>query len=117
MAKRKEYRMFIGRYQPFHAGHQTIINKVLKGERKNVFIAVRDTELSKSNPYTAEYRIAMIRKAYPLKKYGDRVIIKKIPDVVEVCYGRGVGWGMREIKVPKKVANISATKIRKARGI
>jgi len=43
MTKRKEYRMFIGRFQPFHAGHQTIINKVLKGERKNVFIAVRDT--------------------------------------------------------------------------
>ncbi len=37
--------LFIGRYQPFHAGHMALIETVLR-EGKEVCIAIRDTEIS-----------------------------------------------------------------------
>lgn len=104
-----KYSLFIGRYQPFHKGHKAIIDKVLK-QGKNVLIAIRDTEIDIKNPYTYKQRYDKIRKIY---NRDDRVKIIKIGDIEEVCYGRKVGWKIREIKVGKKFENISATNIRK----
>ncbi len=47
--------LFIGRWQPFHEGHQTLIDSVLK-EGGKVVIAIRDTPISESNPYTVSDR-------------------------------------------------------------
>lgn len=110
MAKPGTYSMFIGRYQPFHNGHKALIETVLK-EGKPVFIAVRDTLITDENPYDYDSREKIIKDS--LKDWGDKVIVMKIPDVAEVCYGRGVGWGVREIKLSKDLEDISATKIRK----
>tara|TARA_B100000029_G_C16798810_1_gene675859 strand:+ start:352 stop:513 length:162 start_codon:yes stop_codon:yes gene_type:complete len=38
-------------------------------------------------------------------------IIKKIPVVSELIYGRKVGYKIRKINLPKSIENISATKI------
>lgn len=103
------YSLFIGRFQPLHKGHIYIIQKALD-EGKNVLIALRRTEKSETNPYNVKQRKSMIRKAFPDKK---RVVVISIPDIEEVCYGRNVGWGIREIPVPEDIAAISATKIRK----
>ena len=48
-----------------------------------------------------------------LKNYKDKYIIKKIPVVSEVVYGRKVGYKIRKINLAKEIENISATKIRK----
>jgi hypothetical protein len=48
------------------------------------------------------------------KAFGDKVKIIPIPDVEDVCYGRGVGWGIREIRLDAQTEEISATKIREA---
>ena len=101
------YSLFIGRWQPFHEGHKKLIQKVLD-EGKNVCIAIRDTEISDSNPYTTEERENMILKVFP------NVKIIVIPDIEEVVHGRDVGWGIREIKLDKDTEDISATKIRKS---
>jgi len=109
MAKQEEvYSLFIGRWQPFHAGHKKLIDTVL-AEGKNVCIAMRDTKMNKENPYTTKERKKFIRLVFPDK---DRVKIITIPDITEVVYGRGVGYGIREIKMPADVEAISATKIR-----
>lgn len=105
---KKIYSLFLGRFQPFHNGHKTLIDVVLK-EGKNVLIACRDTETNGDNPYSYAERVKMIRKVYPDKK---RVKIIKIYDIEEICYGRKVGWGIRKIKLSKKLENISATSIR-----
>ncbi|MHA1812877.1 MAG: adenylyl-sulfate kinase [Candidatus Thorarchaeota archaeon] len=100
--------LFIGRFSPFHAGHKKLIDTVLN-EGKSVVIAVRDTKISDKNPYTVEERIKMIRDAYD----GDgRVQVIAIPDISEVCYGRDVGWSVREIRLDAKTEAISATKVR-----
>ena len=45
----KKYSLFIGRYQPLHAGHINLIRVVLN-EGKNVLVALRDTRFLKLTP-------------------------------------------------------------------
>lgn len=110
--KKAEYSLFIGRYQPFHPGHKRLIERVLE-EGKNVCIAVRDTAISISNPYILSKRIQLIKdEMADWNKDGIRVMVIPIPDITEVCYGRKVGWGVREIRLDEEVEKISATEIR-----
>lgn len=102
------YSLFIGRWQPFHKGHKALIESVLN-EGKNVCVAIRDTKTSKDNPYSVKERKRMIRKIFPDKK---RVKIISIPDIDSVCYGRKVGYDIKEIKLSRELEDISGTKIR-----
>ena len=101
-----KYSLFIGRYSPLHDGHVAIIQKVLD-EGKNVLIAIRNTPISLTDPFTYKQRKSMF-----YKYFGRQVKVIKIPDIEEICYGRKVGWGIREIKVSPEIEEISATKIR-----
>lgn len=100
--------LFIGRWQPFHDGHKALIGSVLD-EGGKVVIAVRDTPISESNPYSIKERIAHIKKKY---KGNKDVEVIGIPDIKEVCYGRDVGWSVRRIRLGNDIEKISATKIR-----
>ncbi len=104
---KKTYSLFIGRWQPLHEGHLALFDKV-RSEGRNIAIGVRDTERSNSNPYSTGERVDMIKSAVPDAK----VFI--IPDIDEIVYGRGVGWGVREIRLADDVEAISATEIRNA---
>lgn len=101
------YSLVIGRFQPLHDGHKALVQTLLD-EGKNVCVALRDTEISDSDPYTTDERIKMWKDAF-----SDKVKVIVIPDIEEVVYGRGVGWGIREIKLSDEIESISATKIRK----
>ena len=105
--------LFVGRWQPFHKGHKAMIETVL-GKGKSVVVAIRDTELSKDNPYSVSERWNMIQRS--LKKYGELVKIVVIPDIDEICYGRKVGYSIRQIDLSPTSKAISGTNIRK-RGI
>jgi cytidyltransferase-like protein len=101
--------LFVGRWQPFHAGHKKLIETVLK-KGKPVTIAIRDTEISHSNPYSVYERWTMIQRA--LRKYGELVKIVVIPDINEICYGRDVGYLIRRIDLDHKTESLSGTKTR-----
>ncbi len=107
----KKYVMFPGRWQPFHDGHLAIMRKALD-LGKNICIAIRDTEISDSNPYSVKQRREMIKRAFGEDLYGSRVIDIVIPDIEGIWYGRGVGYEVKEIDVDKAIKEISATKIR-----
>ena len=49
----KKYSLFIGRWQPWHDGHQWLIDQRLN-EGKNVCIAIRDVETDENQPWQAE---------------------------------------------------------------
>ena len=98
--------LFPGRFQPFHDGHAAIVDKLL-GEGKKVCIAIRDTPLSPTDPFSVAERIAMIRARYQFK-----VEIAVVPDIAEIVYGRDVGYGIREMRLSDEIEAISATKIR-----
>src|SRR3989344_2651689 len=101
--------LFVGRWQPFHKGHKTLIESVLK-KKKPVVVAIRDTEISNQNPFSATERWTMIQKA--LNKHGELVKIVVIPDIDEICYGRDVGYGIRKIDLDEKTENVYGTSIR-----
>ena len=46
-------------------------------------------------------------------KYKNRFKIVLVPNITNICYGRGVGYKIEELVLPEKIQNISATKIRK----
>lgn len=104
---KKLYSLLIGRFQPLHEGHIALIQSVLD-EGKNVLVALRDTPQSNDNPYSIKERMDMFYKAF-----GERVRVITIPDISEVCYGRKVGWEIREIVLDQEIEKISATQIRK----
>ena len=106
----KKWVMYPGRWQPLHNGHLTIMQKALD-EGKNIWVAIRDTEISPQNPYTTEQRTEMIKRAFG-SLYGERVISTVIPDIEGIRYSRGVGYFVEELPVSKEIAQISATNVR-----
>lgn len=108
-----KYSLMIGRFQPFHDGHEALVRKLL-AEGKNVCIGIRDTKVDSDNPHPVMKRYEMIMERFAGEKARGIVEIAILPDIEEVVYGRNVGWGMREIRLDEETEAISATKIREA---
>jgi cytidyltransferase-like protein len=102
--------IYIGRFQPFHEGHREIFLKALKKNGQVCILVMDSFGINKKNPYKFHYVKSKIIDS--LKKYQGKYIIIKIPVVSEVVYGRNVGYDIKKIILPKKIENISATKIR-----
>jgi adenylylsulfate kinase len=109
---KKKYAMYIGRWQPFHNGHDYIIRKALDSG-KNVLIAVRDTPITEKDPYSAEERVKMIEEHYK----GESVEVVVIPDIESVNIGRAVGYEVVQYDAPENVEGISATEVRRLMAI
>lgn len=107
--KDKKYAIFVGRYQPYHYGHISLIEQKLN-EGIPALIMVRDIEPDEKNPFTTEQTIDMIQTYHESK--GQDVVVMKIPDIESVNYGRGVGYEINEFTPPDNIGFISATKIR-----
>lgn len=108
---KKPAALFIGRWQPFHNGHDYIIKQALDAG-KNVLIAVRMTETDEKNPYEANDVVEMIQIRFDTIQYRDRVKVIQIPDIESVNIGRKVGYDVNRYDVPPEIEGISATKIR-----
>ena len=103
--------LFIGRWQPLHPGHQWLFNQKLE-KGIPILIAVRDTPLDDSNPYSTNDVISNLEKEYSDEVKSQMVKVIAIPDIESVNYGRGVGYEVNEFVPPKNIGKISATKIR-----
>ena len=107
----KQYSMFIGRWQPWHAGHKWLIDQRLE-QGKNVLILIRDIKPDEKNPFTAlEVSKNINMELWDYINQG-RVVVMIIPDIESVNFGRGVGYDVIEHIPPQEVSEISATKIR-----
>lgn len=100
--------LFIGRFQPFHAGHAAVIEQ-LQEEKLEVVVAIRNTTLSEDNPFTVEERRTLINSKF------SNVEIIVIPDIDVVAHGRKPGWKLKEVKLDKSLERISGTDIRRAK--
>ena len=106
-----KYSMFIGRWQPLHAGHLWLIQQRLK-EGKNVCLAIRDVEPNEKQPWTPqEVLMNLSNELADLLEEGS-IKITIVPDIESINYGRGVGNEIIEHVPPQNVEEISATKIR-----
>lgn len=106
---RKPTAQMLGRWQPWHAGHQKLFEEILK-KTGQVLIMVRDVQGVDDNPFNFETVKANIETA--LEQYTGQFKIILVPNITNICYGRGVGYKIEEIVLPEAVQKISATKIR-----
>lgn len=109
--RHQKYSLMIGRWQPLHAGHISLIQSVLD-EGKPVCVAIRETPISETDPYDIHSRWQMITKAFHDEYKSGRLKVIAIPDISEVAYGRDVGYGIREIHLDPSTEAISGTRIR-----
>ena len=107
----KKYAIFVGRYQPYHHGHTSLIMQKIR-QGVPALILVRDIAPDAKNPFTTEQTVAMIRKFHA--SYNHDVMVMIIPDIESVNYGRGVGYEVNEFAPPEDIGFISATKIRQS---
>ena len=102
--------LLIGRYQPFHAGHKKLVAEAVK-RTGQCCLALRDVGgIDDSNPYNFESVEAEIKSA--CIEFGDKIKVVELPNIMDVFYGRGVGYNIEEIVLDEQTQKISATKIR-----
>ena len=110
----------LGRWQPWHDGHTALFKKALEITGQ-VCIMYRDVsgadagvEGQDDNPFDFEdvkKRIISDLADHGYKEDKDFVVIK-VPNIVDISYGRGVGYTFTEHDLGEEVHKISATKIR-----
>lgn len=103
----------LGRYQPWHKGHRALFEETIT-KTGQVCIMVRDCH-GTSNPFTFEQvKGAICRDLDPL--YQGQYEVVGVPNIVDISYGRDVGYSINKIELPQEIQIISATKIRKELG-
>jgi len=103
--------LFVGRYQPFHGGHRTLIEEGIRRVGQ-VCIAVRDTTgVDKNSPYSFEFVRARIEES--LREHHGRFVVVPVPNVTAVFYGRDVGYIVEQIEVDPETVKASGTKLRR----
>lgn len=102
--------LFVGRYQPFHRGHQRLIEEGLRRVGQ-VCIAVRNTHgIDAKNPlpfFAVKQRIETA-----LAPYAGRFVVVPVPNITNVFYGRDVGYTVERIMLDEETEAISASKVR-----
>jgi len=106
---KKPTAQMLGRWQPWHDGHQKLFEEIIK-KTGQVNIQVRDVHGVGDNPL--DYNSVKKNIESALKNFKNRIKISLVPNITNICYGRGVGYKIEEIVLPKEIQEISATKIR-----
>lgn len=116
----------LGRWQPWHAGHTTLFKKALETTGQ-VCIMVRDvggivgedagagrTVKQDDNPFGEIEVIQNIESALREEGFenGREYLILCVPNIVDISYGRGVGYTFTQHDLGEDIHSISATKIR-----
>jgi len=107
----KKFALFIGRWQPFHNGHQWLINQQLN-KGNPVCIAIRDVEKDEKNIWTSLEIKLMLEDRFESEIQGGAIKVVIIPDIDSINIGRDVGYDIIEHIPSDEIAQISATKIR-----
>ena len=111
----------LGRWQPWHNGHTELFKRALE-KTGQVCIMYRDVggvsagiEGQDDNPFIFEEVKKKVVESLSHQGYqeGREYIFIKVPNIVDISYGRGVGYTFTEHNLGDEIHKISATKIRK----
>ena len=111
--RKKPTVQMLGRWQPWHKGHTELFKRAIS-KTGQVAIMIRNAD-GDDNPYDG-YQIrnnivaTLAEEGFSNTK--DYIIVD-VPNIVDISYGRGVGYTFTEHDLGKEIHNISATKIRK----
>ena len=112
----KETVQMLGRWQPWHAGHRALFERAI-AKTGQVVIQIRDCQgWQGSNPFEIEKVKAFIKRDLdPI--YQGQYEIQVVPNIVNITYGRDVGYKIEQESFDEAIHSISATKIRKELGL
>jgi len=110
----------LGRWQPWHDGHQALFKRCV-AKTGQVIIQVRDVQGASGgdgqddNPFDWEAVCKNIEDGLVKDDFhrGQEYEIMLVPNIVNITYGRGVGYKFEEEVFEEAITDISATKIRK----
>ena len=110
----------LGRWQPWHKGHQELFKRAIT-KTGQVAIQVRDVhgtsggDRQDDNPFKWDDVCQNISDGLAKDgfKKGVDYEIMLVPNIVNITYGRGVGYVFEEEVFDEPITDISATKIRK----
>ena len=111
----------LGRWQPWHDGHTELFKKAL-AKTGQVCIMYRDVggvhagvEGQDDNPFQFEEVKKNIIAGLASHGFeeGNQYVVIKVPNIIDISYGRGVGYTFTEHDLGEKIHKISATNIRK----
>ena len=106
MDRRKPTVQLLGRYQPWHQGHTELFKRA-HAKTGQVVIMVRDTDEGWFNkPDVIGY---LLNHGYV---YDKDYIIMMVPNIVNITYGRDVGYKIEQERLDEEIEKISATEIR-----
>ena len=123
---KKPTTQMLGRWQPWHAGHTALFKRALM-ETGQVCIQIRDvggivgsdagagrTATQDDNPFDLETVKNNIINALGTEGfvYNQDYIIMLVPNIVDISYGRGVGYTFTQHDLGEEIHSISATEIR-----
>lgn len=112
----KETVQMLGRWQPWHDGHRALFERAIK-KTGQVVIQIRDCQgWQQSNPFAIDQVKRFIRRDLD-PVYQGQYEIQVVPNIVNITYGRDVGYRIEQEVFDDDISNISATKIRKGLGI
>ena len=104
--------LLLGRYQPWHEGHQALKEKADERTGQTV-IAVRHTQgISEKDPLSYKEVVEFISK-----NGVSRPFTIKVPNITNIVYGRDVGYKIEQVDLGAEIHAISATEKRKELGI
>jgi len=113
MESNKPTVQMMGRYQPWHGGHRELFKQAL-AKTGQVVIMIRDMPVNKDNPLEFSEVSEIITE--DLTKHGFTIgkdyVIMQVPNIVDITYGRDVGYSITLERLPDEIEKISATKIR-----
>jgi adenylylsulfate kinase len=113
---RKESVQMLGRWQPWHAGHRALFERAIS-KTGQVVIMIRDCQgWNGSNPFAANQVNEFIKRDLDPLFQGQYEILL-VPNIVNITYGRDVGYKIEQEVFDEAIHSISATKIRKEMGI
>ena len=112
----KETVQMMGRWQPWHAGHRALFERLIQ-RTGQVVIQIRDVQgWQGSNPFAIDQVKSFIRRDLdPI--YQGQYEIQVVPNIVHIGWGRGVGYTSGEETFDESITTISATKIRAEMGL
>ena len=110
----------LGRWQPWHDGHQALFKRCV-AKTGQVIIQVRDVQGSsggqnqEDNPFNWETVCKNIQESLLDEGFerGVHYEIMLVPNIVNITYGRGVGYAIEEEIFDNTIESISATQIRR----
>jgi len=104
---RAPHALMLGRFQPWHEGHEWLYQEAEK-RTGSVVVGVRNTSGLDKDPLSFD----QVKEYVPAGRF-----IAQLPNITHIVYGRDVGYHIEQVTPPEHIGKVSATQVRKELGL